>query len=77
MGRFKRSAYSHWSSFLFNKKQAKKFPPYDNNFVVQQKIKCFKVIMTPTRWKTCGLCRRNGTTTLPSQKPKTVGNMLL
>ena len=37
----------------------------------------FTIIMTPTRGKTCGLRRRNGTTTLPTQKPRTAGNMLL
>ena len=36
----------------------------------------FKFIMTPTRGKTSGL-RRNGTVILPSQKPKTVDEMLL
>ena len=34
-------------------------------------------IMTPTGVKTCGLCRRNVTITVPSQKPRTVDNMLL
>ena len=37
----------------------------------------FKFIMTPIRGKTCGLRRRNGITALPSQKPRTVENMLL
>ena len=37
----------------------------------------FKFIMTPTRGKTCGLRRRNGIIALPSQKPRTVDNMLL
>ena len=37
----------------------------------------FTIIMTPTRGKTCGLRRRNGTTTLPTQKPRTAGKMLL
>ena len=37
----------------------------------------FKFIMTPTRGKTYGLCRRNGIKALPSQKPRTVDNMLL
>ena len=32
----------------------------------------FKLIMTSTRGKTCGLSRRNGTITLPSRKPRTV-----
>ena len=36
----------------------------------------FKFIMTPTREKTCDLCRRNETT-LPSPKPRTIDNMLL
>ena len=38
---------------------------------------CFMFIMTPTRGKTCGLGCRNGAITLPSQKPRTVDNMLL
>ena len=37
----------------------------------------FKFIMTPTRGKTCGLRRRNGTITLPSGKSRTVDNILL
>ena len=37
----------------------------------------FKFIMTPTCGITCDLRRRNGTITLPSQKPRTVDNMLL
>ena len=37
----------------------------------------FKLIMTPTRGKTCSLRRRNGRKTLPSRKPRTVDNMLL
>ena len=68
----------HLSSSTKNKqKKPKKIPPYDKKFVVQQHIKCFKFIMIPTRGKTCGLHRRNGTITLPSQKPRAVDNMLL
>ena len=37
----------------------------------------FKFIMTTTRGKTCGLCRRNETKTLPTQKQRTADNMLL
>ena len=37
----------------------------------------FKLYMTPTRGKTCGLGCGNGTMTLLSAKSKTVGNMLL
>ena len=37
----------------------------------------FQFIMTPTRGKTCSLCRRDGRITLPSRKPRTVDNMLL
>ena len=37
----------------------------------------FKIIMTPTRGKTCGFRRGKKTITLPSRKPKTIGNMLL
>ena len=36
-----------------------------------------KIIMTPTCGKTSELRRRKGTVTLPSRKPRTVGNMLL
>ena len=68
----------HLSSSTKNKqKKTKKIPPYDKKFVVQQHIKCFKFIMTLTRWKTCGLRRRNRTITLPSRKPRNVDNMLL
>ena len=37
----------------------------------------FKFIMTPIRGKTCDLCWRNETISRPSQKPRTVDNMLL
>ena len=47
------------------------------SFLSNNTSNCFKIIMTPTRGKACSLIRRNGTTTLPSGKSKTVGNMLL
>ena len=65
----------HLSSSTKNKQKTKKIPPYDKKFVVQQYIINF--ITTPTGGKTCGLCRRNVTITVPSQKPRTVDNMLL
>ena len=37
----------------------------------------FKFIMSPTREKNCGLRRKYGTTTLPSEVVRTVDNMLL
>ena len=68
----------HLTSLTKNKQNnPKKILPYDKKFVVQQHIKCFKFIMTPTRRKSLGLCRRNGTITLPSRKSRTVDNMLL
>ena len=55
----------------------KKIPLYDRKFVVNNTSNRFKFIMTPTSGKTCGLHCGNGAITLPSQKPRTVDNMLL
>ena len=69
---------AHLSSLTKNKqKNPKKISPYDKRLVVQQYIKCFKFIMTPTHGKTCGLRRRNGTITLPLRKTRSVGSKLL
>ena len=67
----------HLSSSTKNKQKTKNILPYDKKFVTQITSNRFKLIMTPTRGKTCGLCRRNGMTTLLLRKPRTVENTLL
>ena len=67
----------HFSSSTKNKQKRKRYHLMTENVLSNNTSNRFKFIMTPTRRKTYGRLRRNGTTTLPSRKPKTVDNMLL
>ena len=67
----------HLSSTTKNKQKTKNRPPYNKSLLSNITSNRFKLIMTPTRGKTCGLCRRNGMTTLLLRKPRTVENTLL
>ena len=68
----------HLSSSTKNKqKKQKRFHLMTKSLLSNNTSNAFKFIMIPTRGKTCGLHRRNGTITLPSRKPRAVDNMLL
>ena len=66
----------HFSSSTKNKqKNQKRYHLMTEILFSNNTSNHFKFITTPTRGRTCGLRRRNGTITLPSRK--TVDNMLL
>ena len=59
------------------KKKKKRYNLMTESLLFKNTSTCFKFIMTPTRVKTRGLRRKNGTITLRSGKSRTVDNMLL
>ena len=68
----------HLSSSEKNKQEKQnRYHHMTENLLSNNILNSFKFITTPTREKTCSLRLRNGAISLPSQKPRTVDNMLL